>query len=189
MDTYLLHNDPRIEAAFLRVSWYESDDGSGSAILSLDSELLESPAPGYRHVTTGPLQAPPGVHSAAARIMLRPFSDAGAVLYIDDVSFREAGAPPGGASASADDPDGDVSSAGSSGNSGGRSSGSGSAVAGVSRPPEPQPTPVLRRDLLVTEIDGASDEDRAARWPWAVAGVAASVVVASWGWTWWRRRA
>jgi len=65
---YVYHDDPWVEAAFLRISWYASADGSGSAVVTVDSTaLLDHPAAGYRHLTTGPVQAPAGVQSANAR--------------------------------------------------------------------------------------------------------------------------
>ncbi|MCH8995000.1 MAG: hypothetical protein IH959_08570 [Chloroflexi bacterium] len=94
-DAFVYHDDPWVEAVFLRISWYTSTDGSGAALAAIDSTaLLETPQAQFRSLTTGPVQAPPGVHSAKARILLRPHSDVNALIYIDDVSFRPAAPPP-----------------------------------------------------------------------------------------------
>lgn len=84
-------DDANVSSAFLRVSWYESEDGSGAALGATDSATrLTSPSPDYRYLTTGAIGAPAAARSARLRIMLAPASDATAVIYADDVSFGPA---------------------------------------------------------------------------------------------------
>ncbi|TAK61709.1 MAG: lamin tail domain-containing protein [Dehalococcoidia bacterium] len=78
-------------AAYLRVSWYASDDGTGSSISSADStERLTEPARSFRYLTTGPITAPPGAHSARLRVVLAPSSGGRASIVVDDASFSPA---------------------------------------------------------------------------------------------------
>ena len=87
---WIADDDPAVAAAFLRVSWYASDDASGSALDAADStERLTSPASEYRHLTTGSITAPADAHSARLRIMLAPVSAAPATIYADDASFGQ----------------------------------------------------------------------------------------------------
>ena len=93
-DSFVYHDHAWVESAFLRVSWYASEGGSGSALATVDStETLASPQPAYRLLSTGPVQAPPGAHSAKLRIMLRPRDNTSALIYIDDASFQEVAEP------------------------------------------------------------------------------------------------
>lgn len=92
LEGYVYLNDPGVLSSYLRVSWYATGDGSGSALSTTDSTLrLEGPAPAFRYLTTGPVQAPPGARSAAARAMLAPASAAHATIFLDDVSFASTG--------------------------------------------------------------------------------------------------
>ena len=77
-----------IAEAYLRVSWYASDDGSGSALASTDSiRRLSGATDEYVLLDTGAIQPPPLAHSARARVMLAPASSAAATIYLDDFSF------------------------------------------------------------------------------------------------------
>lgn len=78
---------PGSEAAFLRLSWYATADGSGQAISSTNSS--ETAVAGFRPLTTGPVQAPPGAQSAKVRLMLRPSSADPAFAYFDSAGFRQ----------------------------------------------------------------------------------------------------
>ncbi|MCH8009583.1 MAG: hypothetical protein IIC91_12045, partial [Chloroflexi bacterium] len=93
-DAFVYHDDPWVASAFLRISWYRSDDGSGSALANVDSTAaLAAPQPGFRPLSTGAVMAPPGVHSAKLRVLMRPRDATNAVIYIDDASFAKAAAP------------------------------------------------------------------------------------------------
>ena len=93
-DAFIHHDDPWVASALLRISWYASADGSGSAVATIDStKALTSAEPGFRSLSTGPVMAPPGVHSAKLRVLMRPRDATNAVIYIDDVSFANAAIP------------------------------------------------------------------------------------------------
>jgi hypothetical protein len=80
-----------VEASYLRISWYESADGSGAAIATDDSTATVSGSTaGFVHLTTGPRTPPAGARSARLRVMLAPVSAAPASLYLDDFSFGPA---------------------------------------------------------------------------------------------------
>ena len=89
------YTDVDVKAVFIRVSWYASADGSGQALSSVDSEtMLNTPAPVFRALTTGPVAAPADARSARVRLMLRPASEARASAYFDDVAFAQTNPPP-----------------------------------------------------------------------------------------------
>jgi len=94
LSAYALKDDPAVAAAYLRVSWYASSDGSGQAIDIVDStERLTDDAPEFRFLTTGAVVAPAEAASAKARLMLDPASEAPGAVYFDVVTFEET-APP-----------------------------------------------------------------------------------------------
>ncbi len=109
LGAWIRSDDPNVSSAFLRVSWYASEDGSGVALGATDSaSRLTSPSPDYRYITTGAIAAPAAAYSARLRIMLAPASDATTVIYADDVSFGPAdpstlGAPEPAAAVAASD--------------------------------------------------------------------------------------
>ncbi len=78
-----------VEAAFLRISWYASEDGSGSSLGSTDSPLATAD-PAFTRLDTGAVQAPDKAMTARIRLMMRPESDAPATAYFDDVEFGPA---------------------------------------------------------------------------------------------------
>jgi hypothetical protein len=85
---YALKNDADVGAAYLRLSWYASPDGSGKAIASVDSTMrLTDDSLSFRFLSTGAVVAPAGAASAKVRLMLDPFSEAEGTVYFDDVSF------------------------------------------------------------------------------------------------------
>lgn len=85
---YVLKDDPAVAAAWLRVSWYASADGSGTALAQHDSTReLGDDAPAFRFLTTGPVQAPAEARSARVRLMLRPRSAAEGTVFFDDITF------------------------------------------------------------------------------------------------------
>jgi hypothetical protein len=85
---YALKNDANVGAAYLRVSWYASPDGSGKAIDSVDSTMrLTDDSLSFRFLSTGAVVAPAEAASAKVRLMLDPLSEAEGTVYFDDVSF------------------------------------------------------------------------------------------------------
>ena len=88
-----LKNDPGVREALLRVSWYESADGSGSQIGTADSPALAEDSPGFVTLGTGQVQAPLEARSAKVRLLMRPASAAPAMVYFDAVGFEETEAP------------------------------------------------------------------------------------------------
>ena len=78
-------------AVWLRIAWYESEDGSGSQLAVVDSAEV---AGGPHHVVLGATQAPPNARSAAIRVVLRPASGAFASVAADDMAFRQTAPPP-----------------------------------------------------------------------------------------------
>jgi hypothetical protein len=90
----VMKNHPSIEAAFLRLSWYTSEDGSGNAIDSTDStEVLNTDSPVFRRLTTGAVPAPSEARSVKVKLMLRPASEAEASVIFDDVRLGPAEPP------------------------------------------------------------------------------------------------
>jgi hypothetical protein len=84
---------PGSESVFLRLSWYGSADGSGSAIDSLDSLATVSPGEaGFTRLSTGVVEAPPGAATVKVRLMLRPASEEAAIAYFDSVALNETSA-------------------------------------------------------------------------------------------------
>lgn len=79
-------------AAWLRVAWYISSDGSGSQLAVADSNLVTT-----RDVTgTATLvasQAPSTARSARVRVMLRPASASATSVVADDITFATTSAP------------------------------------------------------------------------------------------------
>lgn len=94
LDAFALKNDPNVTAAFLRISWYESEDGTGQALGSWDSAPLETDSPSFRLLSTGIVRAPDDARSAKVKLMLRPASSAAAAVFFDAVSFAETAATP-----------------------------------------------------------------------------------------------
>jgi Lamin Tail Domain len=90
-DGYVLLDDPAVDEVLLRISWYSSDDASGSAIATSDStERLSGPDPLFRYLTTGAVLVPQGARSAKVRAVLVPASLVRATIYLDDMNLREA---------------------------------------------------------------------------------------------------
>ena len=62
-----------VKSAYLRISWYASFDGTGTALANDDSTFkLTFPANDFVFLTTGPVAPPPFAHSARARALLGP---------------------------------------------------------------------------------------------------------------------
>jgi len=88
---WAVKDDPHVEAAYLRIWWYESADGSGGAMATTDSPSLTSDDPAYRFLTTGPVTVPPDALSARAMLRVDPDGSGmdGAVIF-DQASFQSA---------------------------------------------------------------------------------------------------
>jgi hypothetical protein len=92
---WAVKDDPNIYEIFLRISWYESVDGFGSEISHIDStSSLTDDQPGYRFLSTAPVAAPEGAHSARVRAILVPATAQAATAYFDDMSFTVPLPPP-----------------------------------------------------------------------------------------------
>ena len=92
---YALKNDANVAAAYLRLSWYASSDGSGTAIDIVDSTTrLTDDSPDFRFLTSGPVAAPAEAASAKVRLMLDPLSETEGTVYFDAISFGETTMPP-----------------------------------------------------------------------------------------------
>ena len=90
---YAIKNDPNIETIFLRISWYQSQDGFGTEIAHHDSlSSLTDDQSQYRFLTTGEITAPADAHSARVKAILEPVSDGEAIAFFDDFKFE--GPPP-----------------------------------------------------------------------------------------------
>ena len=82
-----------IEAAWVRIAWYASPDGSGAQLSTEDSPATTSNVPTaivrsvYEVVSTGPVQAPAEAHSARVRVLLRAATERGATVVVDEVAF------------------------------------------------------------------------------------------------------
>jgi hypothetical protein len=105
-----LRTDSGVGAAYLRISWYASGDGSGQALATDDSTSSLGPASGsFVYLTTGPRRPPPTARSARLRVMLAPQGTGQATLHLDDFSFGPATlpanqAPPPSVAAEPDEP-------------------------------------------------------------------------------------
>ncbi len=87
-----------VRAAWVRIAWYASADGSGSQIETDDSGSVgatgaASMRAGGSRVGTGPVRAPSRASSARIRILVQPLDAGGASLAIDDVTFARSTAP------------------------------------------------------------------------------------------------
>jgi hypothetical protein len=87
---YVLLDDPAVSEVFLRVSWYESEDGNGSALGFSDSPVhLTGNESAFRYLTTEAVQAPVNARSGKFRVMLVPSSAAEGTIYLDDASIEQ----------------------------------------------------------------------------------------------------
>lgn len=75
--------------ASIRISWYTSDDGSGSQIEAVEGSTSASAS--WSSIGIGPVQAPDGAHSARYRLSLRPLGNATACF--DNASFQPVDEP------------------------------------------------------------------------------------------------
>lgn len=78
--------------ASLRLSWYSSGDGSGSALDDVDGDATTSAD--WTELSTGAVEAPDAARSVRVRLMLRPESSAEVTAIFDDATLFETDAPP-----------------------------------------------------------------------------------------------
>jgi len=193
---YVCDNEPQVDSAFLRVSWFASGDGSGSAIGSSDSaQSLSEPITTYRQLTTGSVQAPAAARSARARIVLRPRSSAAARIFVDEAWFvtsSPAAVVTDEPAAAADASPSDANDPPSARPAARAAVGQSSQVEAVVRPAGavvPQPSPVIRRSsVLPLATNPRSNGAGNSWWRWALSiGVISALGGAGWG-AWWRDR-
>jgi hypothetical protein len=180
----VLKNDPGVGEALLRVSWYESADGSGSQIDTVDSPALAEDSPSFVTLDTGPAQAPPEARSAKARLLLRPASAAAAVIYFDAVRFEKTQAPAMGAidSEQAARASGEAASRPAEG---GATHAPGAAALSASR----GPTPLVNVRQEAQPLDAPAAPGGRPLWPFLLAfGVPAAAAATVTGRAWWRAR-
>jgi hypothetical protein len=85
---YALKNDPNIESVFLRISWYESEDGFGTEMSHNDSlTTLTDDQPQYLLLTTNEATAPSNARSARVKAIVVPHAATPATVYFDEFSF------------------------------------------------------------------------------------------------------
>lgn len=80
-------SDAGVSRAYLRISWYASSDGSGTALSTSDSTAAISGASLYTYLSTGPVLPPDGAHSARPRVVITPLGAAAASIVFDDLWF------------------------------------------------------------------------------------------------------
>ena len=83
-----LQAGPGVSTGSLRISWYQTPDGSGEALSTTDSTASVSGGiAGYVLLSTGPVLPPAGAKTARPRVLLAPAGAAEATLYMDDLDF------------------------------------------------------------------------------------------------------
>ena len=87
--------------AEMRVSWYSSEDGSGSALSTVESAPIEATNGGFRLIEAGVLEAPADARSARLRLFVRPDSSSPVSVFFDGVSMVSAESPGEGAAVAA----------------------------------------------------------------------------------------
>jgi hypothetical protein len=97
-----LQTDAGAGGAYLRISWYASSDGTGSALDTTDStSAIGGGSSGFQFLTTGAVKPPAGAQSARLRAVLTPSGPGAASLFLDDFSFAQVPPPPPAATATA----------------------------------------------------------------------------------------
>jgi hypothetical protein len=180
-----LKNDPGVREALLRVSWYESADGSGSQIDTADSSALAEDSPSFVTLDTGPAQAPPGARSAKVRLLLRPASAAAAVIYFDAIRFEEMEAPPAISAVDSGQAGRSSGEAASPTAEGGSARAGQAAALGARR----GPTPLANVRQEAQPLDAPDASGGRPLWPFLLAfGVSAAAAATVTGHAWWRAR-
>jgi hypothetical protein len=90
-----LQPDAGAGSAYLRISWYASSDGTGSALDTTDStSTIGGGSSSFQFLTTGAVKPPAGAQSARLRAVLTPAGAGVANLFLDDFSFAQVPPPP-----------------------------------------------------------------------------------------------
>jgi hypothetical protein len=145
-------NTAGADTLLLRVSWYASDDASGSAIDSADSlSTVSGDAGGFRQLSTGPVEAPANARSARVRLLLEPGSVAPTRAFFDDVSFGETAGPDSA------DPNGVVHTASTSRSSAAQPTG-GAAPSVTPGPPSPTALGARATPAVLANVRPAKQE-------------------------------
>jgi hypothetical protein len=79
--------DSGVSRAYLRISWYASQDGSGSQLATTDSTQTIAGGRGFVALSTGAVQPASSAASARLRIVMTPLGGAPATIFFDDMFF------------------------------------------------------------------------------------------------------
>lgn len=87
-----------VRAAWVRIAWYASSDGSGAQMRTDDSGVIgvdgaAITVSGGTLVSTGPVQAPSDAWSAKVRVLLQPAGATGGSLAIGHLAFEQTTPP------------------------------------------------------------------------------------------------
>ncbi|MCJ7792793.1 MAG: hypothetical protein MUP45_02350 [Candidatus Marinimicrobia bacterium] len=86
---YVFFNNEDAKNARMRIAWYSSEDGSGSQIKTIDSNIVDTLLPSWQELDTGAIEAPTTAKSAEFRILLASNeSGVESLVYFDDLSFE-----------------------------------------------------------------------------------------------------
>lgn len=75
-------------SVYLRISWYESNDGTGTAISNNDSDSLSAATTAFHEISLLSITAPANALSAKLKLMLDPPSALATTIYFDDITFE-----------------------------------------------------------------------------------------------------
>jgi len=86
---YVFFNNEDAKNAKIRIAWYSSEDGSGSQMETIDSNVVSTLLPSWQELNTGVIEAPTTAKSAEFRILLAS-SESGVegLVHFDDLSFE-----------------------------------------------------------------------------------------------------
>lgn len=88
VEAWVKGNEGNVKKAFVRLAWYESEDGSGSQLTTKDSNEVESPSDWVELTVVG--QAPEQAQSAKIRlVMASAEKGSGASVLFDDVRMDD----------------------------------------------------------------------------------------------------
>jgi len=86
---YVFFNNEDAKNARMRIAWYSSEDGSGSQIKTIDSNIVGTLLPSWQELDTGAIEAPTTAKSAEFRILLASSeSEVESLVCFDDLSFE-----------------------------------------------------------------------------------------------------